>query len=101
MKQTLTNEGQVVFDLLNINLELQEDRDKFAYIYLALDYDIRKLIEKAFYKALSQQLVERKEDIIVQKSGSINYIRVHVNDIMDSLHIIKHYIQPRKEEHET
>ena len=59
---------------------------------MALEYNVRKKIENAYYKALSQRLVERKNDVVVQKQGGINYIRVHVNDILDNINIIKHLI---------
>ena len=31
-------------------------------------------------------------DVEVQRKGGINYIRVHVNDILDNINIIKHGI---------
>lgn len=88
----LTKDGGLYISLLDVDVEVQEDRDRFCYLYLALDYDVRKKIENAFYRALSQGLIERKESVVVQRKGGINYIRVHVNDILDNINIIKHGI---------
>ena len=101
MKQTLSRSGKLSIDLLNADMDSKQERDKFTYFYLALDYDVRKCIENAFYKALSQRLVERKQSVIIQKNGSVNYIRVHVNDIMDNLTIIKHLIEPHEDDYDT
>lgn len=90
--QKLTKDGGLYISLLDVDVEVQEDRDRFCYLYLALDYDVRKKIENAFYRALSQGLIERKESVVVQRKGGINYIRVHVNDILDNINIIKHGI---------
>ena len=90
--QKLTKDGGLYISLLDVNVYIQEERDKFCYLYYALDYDVRKKIENAFYRALTQGLIERKEPVVVQKKGGINYIRVHVNDILDNINIIKHGI---------
>ena len=90
--QKLTKDGGLYISLLDVDVEVQEDRDRFCYLYLALDYDVRKKIENAFYRALAQGLIERKEPVVVQRKGGINYIRVHVNDILDNINIIKHGI---------
>jgi len=92
IKQTLTKDGQIQISLLDVDITRQEERDQFCYLYMALEYNVRKKIENAYYKALSQRLVERKNDVVVQKQGGINYIRVHVNDILDNINIIKHLI---------
>ena len=52
--QKLTKDGGLYISLLDVNVDIQEDRDKFCYLYLALDYDVRKQIENAFYRALTQ-----------------------------------------------
>lgn len=98
IKQTLTKDGHVIISLLDVDVDQQEERDQFCYLYLALEYNVRKKIENAYYKALSQGLVERKNDVVVQKKDGINYIRVHVNDILDNINIIKHLIEPTRED---
>ena len=78
--------------MLDVHVYIPEELYKFFFLYYALDYDVRTQIENAFYRALTQGLIERKEPVVVQKKGGINYIRVHVNDILDNINIIKHGI---------
>ena len=94
INQKLISNGCISISLLDVNTDVQEERDKFTYFYVALDYDVRKRIENAFYKALTQGLIERNQKVLVQKKDGINYIRVHVEDILDNINIIKHLIEP-------
>ena len=94
MKQHLTKDGQIHINLLDVDIEIPAERDRFCYLYLALEYNVRKKIENAYYKALSQGLIVRRENVVVQRRGGINYISVHVNDILSNINIIKHLIEP-------
>ena len=94
MKQHLTKDGQIHISLLDVDIEVPAERDQFGYLYLALEYNVRKKIENAYYKALSQGLIVRREDVVVQRRDGINYISVHVNDILSNINIIKHLIEP-------
>tara|TARA_R110002020_G_C16122205_1_gene760424 strand:- start:395 stop:688 length:294 start_codon:yes stop_codon:yes gene_type:complete len=94
MKQHLTKDGQIHISLLDVDNEIPAERDQFCYLYLALEYNVRKKIENAYYKALSQGLIVRRENVVVQRRGGINYISVHVNDILSNINIIKHLIEP-------
>lgn len=98
INQKLTSNGCLSISLLDVNTDVQEERDKFAYFYIALDYDVRKRIENAFYMALHKRLVVRNHKVLVQKQDGINYIRVHVEDILDNINIIKHLIEPTTKE---
>jgi hypothetical protein len=91
--QKLTKDGSVCISLLDVDVTLQEDRDQFRYLYLALSYQIKKRIENAFYKALTKGLVQRNHDVVVQKKDGINIIQVHVEDVLDNINIIKHSIE--------
>tara|TARA_R110000744_G_C18992344_1_gene520724 strand:+ start:110 stop:421 length:312 start_codon:yes stop_codon:yes gene_type:complete len=96
IKQLLTKDGQVCISLLDVDIDNQEERDKFAYLYMGLEHNVKKKIENAFYKALHQQLIERKQPMVIHKIGGINIIEVHVQDIIDNINIIKHILQSEK-----
>ncbi len=77
-------------DTVMIILEgCQNDKQRFIDIYLSLDTRVRKVIQNAFYRGLTQGRVARNHPVIVHKRGGINVIEINAYDTYDSLYIIK------------
>lgn len=77
--------------------ECQNDKQKFIDIYLSLDTRVRKVIQNAFYRGLTQGKIARNHPVIVHQRGGINVIEINAYDIYDSLYIIKHLIDHKGE----
>tara|TARA_R110000744_G_scaffold43055_5_gene96796 strand:+ start:154 stop:462 length:309 start_codon:yes stop_codon:yes gene_type:complete len=88
MKQRIDKFGNLTIPLFDIYDKQCED--KFIYFYLGLDREIKKIIENAFYKCYTKQLINKENpDIIHRKENGITHIEVHPKDILENIEIIK------------
>lgn len=71
---------------------LQNNKQQFIDLYCALNQEVRKVIENAFYAGMTRNQVARNHQIIVHKKNGINIIEINALDIYDSLYIIKQFI---------
>jgi hypothetical protein len=91
MEQKINKDGKLEISIFDITDKSCED--KFLYFYLALDRNVKKMIENAFIKAYTQKLLQRDEPNIIHKEeNGITHIEVHPNDILTNIEIIKRIV---------
>ena len=88
VKQKMDKFGNFTVSLLDINT--QQDSDRFIYYYLSLDKAIKKKIENAYYTAYTKKLLDKEyPEIIHHEENGLTHIEVHPQDILSNVEIIK------------
>ncbi len=96
MKQKLTEDLKLQISLFDV--EDEEDQEQFKVYWMLLNYDVKKKIQNAYYRALVNQAVERKYSMINHEHNGVAYIELDPREILDNINVIVNYIDLKEGE---